>query len=128
MKTSSENKSVVTHKQNIICTSHSSTFQNNNQSNVKVDNKPIEEHSKAINSICNTNNLIGGLGEMSILFNKKGNEGIITKCSHSFQKNVEQQKPNCLSLQNSKNISCETVFGSGDLGLIKTLRKGGLIN
>jgi hypothetical protein len=81
-----------------------------------IDNKPIEENSKTINSICNTSSFIGGLGEMSILFNKKGNEGIITKCSHTFQKNIEQQK------QNSKNINY------GDLGLIKTLRKGGLIN
>jgi hypothetical protein len=93
-----------------------------------INNKSIEEHSKAINSICNTSSSIGGLGEMSILLNKKGNEGIITKCSHSFQKNVEQQKPNSLSLQNSKNISYETVLDRRDLGIIRTLRKGGLIN
>jgi len=119
ISTPSEKESHLTIQQNILSTSHVSTSQDNNHLNGSDAKKPSEDHSKVMNPIANK-----GLGGMSLLL-KEGSEGIITKCSSQMHLNSE--KPNSLFLRNSKNFSYETMYGRGDIGIIKTLRKGGYV-
>lgn len=124
------NNELSNHQNSKISTSYPHIPQNNNNLLLKDNNKPFEDHSKVMNT---TNSGIEGLCDMSSLFDNKGSDGIITKCRHSMPpmlfkvKNSEKPKPNTLCLNNSQNINHETMFERADIGVIKTLRKGGYV-